>query len=417
MVITGPLFVAAVTSAGGGGDVGRVMGHKVSTFSSELSSLFPSVGIIALFKDEAAWMHEWLLHHVEEGVTQIVLLDGGSSDNGPQLAKDFASARPQIDVKLFAAREPHEQEKHYGRHLHRMRTDWVLVIDLDELVYARGRHLTIPHFLASLPRHVEQVALPWKVFGSNGHVLHPRSSLIQSFTRRHDISSNRWRGGSIEYKSLFRMRAIHEMLRGGAPPGNHTHTLHTLQTELPAHLDLCAADTPVVRPPGCLGLHHSVNGLRTFFADGITRIEPHLRWSQTPRNNSKVRGLTEPLMQSWGIHLHHYRMGSCESWFRVKIARGGGGITPKPRSWAMFRDFDKWSHAVADGELARKRGADWTTRLGESRWQWPSDTKELFACYLNGTSKGHGRITPGRLCEQLRHLARKATNATLHLHS
>ena len=289
------------------------------------------------------------------------------------------------------------------------------MIDLDELAYARGYHLTTPHFLASLPRHVEQVALPWKVFGSNGHVLHPRSSLIQSFTRRHDLSRNRWPGGYIEYKSLFRMRAIHKLLGGGAPTGNQGDGT-TLQTELPAHLDLCAADAPVVRLLGCLGLHHSVNGLRTSFADGVTRIEPHLRWSQTPSNNSKVRGMTEPLMQSWGIHLHHYRMGSCESWARVKIARGGGGISSKPRDWAMFRHFDRWSHAVTDGELVRKRGADWTTRLGESRWQWPSDPKELFARYLNGTSTGHGRNPHGPLFGQLRQLAREAANATLRLH-
>ena len=86
------------------------------------------------------------------------------------------------------------------------------VIDLDEFVYARPPHATIPHFLATLPKTVELIGLPWKVFGSSGLVKQP-TSVIRSFLRREQHRNASHPKGlleteNVEMKSLFRMATM-----------------------------------------------------------------------------------------------------------------------------------------------------------------------------------------------------------------
>ena len=46
----------------------------------------PTVGALAIFMNEAHFMFEWLLHHSLEGVSQFMLLDQNSTDNGAAAA-------------------------------------------------------------------------------------------------------------------------------------------------------------------------------------------------------------------------------------------------------------------------------------------------------------------------------------------
>jgi len=98
----------------------------------------PTVGVLALFRDEAMYLTEWLTHYAAEGVTQFVLLENQLSvDNSVELVHRFAQQNPWLNVSLHTAREPRQQNRHYARHLHRVTTDWVLIVDLDEFAYAR----------------------------------------------------------------------------------------------------------------------------------------------------------------------------------------------------------------------------------------------------------------------------------------
>ena len=52
-------------------------------------------------------------------------------------------------------------------------SEWVMVVDLDELIYSRQEHRTIPDYLRSLSPNRQQIYVPWKLFGSNGHITQP----------------------------------------------------------------------------------------------------------------------------------------------------------------------------------------------------------------------------------------------------
>ena len=305
-------------------------------------------------------------------------------DNGPELVKAFAASRPDLSVQLFPAVGDREQDLHYGRHIHRLSTDWLLVIDLDEFAYARG-HATIPHFLSSLPQGVGSLVLPWKVFGSNSQVLHPRSGAISAFTKRHGLEKNDYPGSFVEVKPLFRMASVRALLSANGINSSVGH--------LPMQLDLCGA-APELKPPGCFLNHVGVQRLMdTHLADGITPAQRHFLVIGN-LTAGKVGKLTGALVTAFGVHLNHYRTGSCESWLR-KMLRGRADTSPSPNhGWNSFREMDRFANRVRDNELAHKRGTQWTAMLGNVSWTWST---------RNAKAVEHkGRPTPGPLCRALK---------------
>ena len=90
----------------------------------------PTLGLLAIFRDEAQVMYEYLLHYASEGVSQFVLLDQNSIDNGVAVARKFAASRPWLNVTLLAAREQYQQVGHYSKSAHLLRSPYRLDLDL-----------------------------------------------------------------------------------------------------------------------------------------------------------------------------------------------------------------------------------------------------------------------------------------------
>ena len=294
----------------------------------------PSLGVLCIFKEEGQYMYEWLLHHTLEGVSQFVMLDQESSDNGSAIALRFAAARPEINLTLFNVPRHglhNEQVDHYNRHFHRLCTDWAMIIDLDEFVYARLSYPTIPHFLAQLQTDVELIGLPWKIFGSSGHVRQPASA-ISSFLRRAHIHYR------IEIKSLFRMSA---MRRG------------------PTHY---RASQPLV---DIEHQHRAKFRWKLYLPNG----SPAGRLDQ----QRFVGPLGQAYLASFGLHFNHYQSGSCEYYAKAKMTRGAviSSQSDRMRTWSFFQSKDAVTNSLRDEELSLKRGADWVQQLPQSK-PWPT---------------------------------------------
>lgn len=136
--------------------------------------------VVAIFKNEGHILREWLDHYRKEGVSKFFLINNGSDDDGWKQATADAN-----DVQVVLLPEKHMQTVHYNRILScAKKFKWVMVVDLDEFVYARGAHRTIPSFLRTLSPEIDQVLIGWTMFGSNGHDVQPKS-VINSFTRRY----------------------------------------------------------------------------------------------------------------------------------------------------------------------------------------------------------------------------------------
>ena len=88
--------------------------------------------VVAIFKDEALTIAEWMSHYRWQGAKHFFLIDNGSSDNW---MKELGTLR---DVTVTTRPEKYKQTEHYDSYLPVLREehmcDWALVVDIDDIV-------------------------------------------------------------------------------------------------------------------------------------------------------------------------------------------------------------------------------------------------------------------------------------------
>lgn len=140
-----------------------------------------SVG--SIFKNESLNMKEWLDHYLKRGVDHFYLINDHSTDDFMSVVKPYLE---KSQITLFDAEWPRYVGRQRDMYNHfilpRLKeTEWLLICDLDEFVWTP----TGPSLYAMLQQcvHLGQIQINHRIFGSNGHVVHP-SSVVQSFTKR-----------------------------------------------------------------------------------------------------------------------------------------------------------------------------------------------------------------------------------------
>jgi hypothetical protein len=175
-----------------------------------------------------------------------------------------------------------------------------MIVDLDEFMYSRHEFPTIASYLKTLPPEVSQVSVPWKMFGSNGHIKQP-PSVIEGFTKRALYSSTR----RINVKSIVRASKISRIAL-------HSHYI--------------------------IGNTIDSNG-------NMIRA-------------SVEADINEKILDSSKLHLNHYAIQSYEFFMSVKATRGDNTSSYNCRDENYFRRYDKDGSNVQDTELRDKRRKD-----------------------------------------------------------
>jgi len=141
-----------------------------------------NVGVLAIMKNEAMNIREWLDHYFWIGADRIFLIDNGSDDNSVELVR----SHPLSDrVDLLLRPEPHRQGHHYREAYDllkiRERVEWLIIADIDEFWFRKDGG-SIKELLSRY-HVVDLVYTNWSVFGSNGFDHHP-ASLRRDLTMR-----------------------------------------------------------------------------------------------------------------------------------------------------------------------------------------------------------------------------------------
>jgi hypothetical protein len=146
-----------------------------------------TVCIVAIFKNERHILREWMLHHINQGISHFFLIDNGSTDNGSEELIEFADV-----VTLVKDSTRYRQEVLYNYHFleYISRYDWMMTIDLDEFVYARKHEKLIPDVLNKIDKSISEVQIRWKMFGSSGHIEQP-DAVLPHFVHRCDLESQK----------------------------------------------------------------------------------------------------------------------------------------------------------------------------------------------------------------------------------
>jgi len=127
---------------------------------------------LAIFKNETLNLRVWLEHYLWQGVQHFYLIDNGSTDDPVGLV-----LRPYMDRGLVTYEfrpEPRVQPQHYAHmfseHRIALRSEWLLVCDLDEFMFAASPGTTLAtrlRDLADSPEYrADAVYVHWLMFAS-----------------------------------------------------------------------------------------------------------------------------------------------------------------------------------------------------------------------------------------------------------
>lgn len=275
--------------------------------------------ILSMFKDEARHAKEWVEHHRLEGVTDFLLLDNGSTDNSADILKG-------LGCRVIDYPERHAQEKafnEYGsipavwdnRSTRHINTEWTMVIDFDEFVYAKNGYAKITDYLKTLSQHIDGVRLQWKLFGSSGHVFEP-DSMIQGFTSRAPEGKELEPPKRWNYKTIYRNKSL------GMRRKIYVHAPEPLGQVI----------YPVPYDP--------TDPSKSFVCGGRMECEKHVMFDESEKF----------------LELNHYATGSLEDYMFVRSVKGDVNIAAWESGFRDYQYFKKLDFDdVHDDELYRKR--------------------------------------------------------------
>lgn len=178
------------------------------------------IAIVAIVKDEAHYLPEWLEFHLLLGVRHIFLYDNGSTDNTPEVLAPYLRDNLVTIVpwqNFSASLNP--QSLAYNHALANFGPDfaWMAFIDLDEFLYP-AKAATLEEAMQALA-HLPAVSLPWICFGPSGHETRPQGLVIKNFVERVAFPPRTDQYTLIKYKAIVNPREI-----VGA---NWPHLVHT----------------------------------------------------------------------------------------------------------------------------------------------------------------------------------------------
>lgn len=178
----------------------------------------PQLGVLAIIKNEAMGLREWLAHYSWQGVDAILLLDNGSTEPYDDILVDFPFAT------LLPAPERYAQALNYGEigrpWFEERGVDFVAVLDIDEFFWSEQRGSTLKDLVARAfsDESASQFTCPFHHFGSNGYDRQPQS-VRECLTKRSAVTSEVMHGKSVvRLRDLLRFNLhVHEV-RGTAIP-------------------------------------------------------------------------------------------------------------------------------------------------------------------------------------------------------
>ena len=150
------------------------------------------LAVVAIFKDEARYLREWLDYHLLAGVEHFYLYNNDSSDDyrevlAPYVEEDLITL---IDFPGKAMQIPAYED---ALDKFRFECRYMAFIDIDEFIFPKSNHPIVEVVDEILSNHPDAAGLVanWQIFGSNGQEKADYSrGVLERFTRR-EAGSNK----------------------------------------------------------------------------------------------------------------------------------------------------------------------------------------------------------------------------------
>jgi len=142
--------------------------------------------ILTMIKDEGPRLLEWLAYHRLIGADAISVYSNDCRDGSDAMLDRLAAMGlcRHIPNAVPARKKPQPHAlTQAGRDPALARTDWLLVMDVDEFLLIKAGDGTLPALVSACPDGTEGVAINWRMMGSNGHITWSPDPIMAQFTR------------------------------------------------------------------------------------------------------------------------------------------------------------------------------------------------------------------------------------------
>ena len=171
------------------------------------------LAVVAILKNEGAYLKEWLDYHLLAGVDHFYLYDNDSTDN------QAAVVAPYVEAGLVDYLPAHGKAMQYVVYndavkRFKFQCRYMTFIDGDEFIFPRtGQSIVelVDEILSHSP-NAAGVIINWQFFGSNGHETADLSrGVLERFTRRantdwHTVTNDKISVGNFYWKSVINPR-------------------------------------------------------------------------------------------------------------------------------------------------------------------------------------------------------------------
>lgn len=169
-----------------------------------------NLAIVAIMKNEGAYLQEWIEFHKLIGVEKFYLYDNESDDDTRKTLEPYIKSGV-VDYTFFPGQKMQLPAYKDCIARHKNETKWLAVIDLDEYIVPTHMNSILP-ILAEQKPNVAQLIIPWVIFGSNGHVDKPNGGVLENYTKR---ARHSWLYKAIINPRLVVSMGCHEHNVGG----------------------------------------------------------------------------------------------------------------------------------------------------------------------------------------------------------
>ncbi len=139
--------------------------------------------VCLIVRNEARDIGEWIIYHQVLGFDTQIIFDNGS-DDGTVAVIQAAGRHYDIRIHDWQDRSTQSQLAAYNAAIgaYRLEFDWMAFIDSDEFLVPDA-DVPVNEWLATYDRWAG-IAVPWAVYGANGHDDFPSGLVTENFTRR-----------------------------------------------------------------------------------------------------------------------------------------------------------------------------------------------------------------------------------------
>jgi vacuolar-type H+-ATPase subunit F/Vma7 len=161
------------------------------------------LSVLAVAKNEAPYIKEWLEFHKLAGVEKFYIYDNESEDNLKEVLQPYID-KGEVEYTFFPGKAV--QMKAYDHAVKRFRneTRWLAVIDIDEFIVpvsAEGITGVIKQIEQEYGKFVS-LAITCLAYGHNGHYHKPDGLIVKNFTKRQEEETIR------NIKSIVNPRSV-----------------------------------------------------------------------------------------------------------------------------------------------------------------------------------------------------------------